>query len=70
MIGYNSAKGEAVNKLTLPTYVDEIKVALADGVIVGSACVKTIGESQNPVEAAKEFAQKFGDTLIMIRTAK
>ena len=44
--------------------------ALADGVIVGSACVKTIGESQNPVEAAKEFAQKFGDTLIMIRTAK
>lgn len=32
---------------------------LADGVIVGSACVKAIGESGNPVEAAKEFARSF-----------
>ena len=31
--------------------------ALADGVIVGSACVKTIGESENPVEAARKFAR-------------
>jgi tryptophan synthase alpha chain len=31
----------------------------ADGVIVGSACVKTIGASENPVEAAKQFSQEF-----------
>jgi tryptophan synthase alpha chain len=37
--------------------------ALADGVIVGSACVKTIGGSENPVEAAKEFAQSFKEAL-------
>jgi tryptophan synthase alpha chain len=37
--------------------------ALADGVIVGSACVKTIEGSDNPVEAAKGFAEKFRDAL-------
>lgn len=37
--------------------------ALADGVIVGSACVKTIGESEKPVEAAKEFARCFAEAL-------
>jgi tryptophan synthase alpha chain len=37
--------------------------ALADGVIVGSACVKTIGENENPVEAAKEFARSFKKAL-------
>jgi len=37
--------------------------ALADGVIVGSACVKTIGENEYPVEAAKEFAKSFRDAL-------
>jgi tryptophan synthase alpha chain len=37
--------------------------ALADGVIVGSACVKTIGGSENPVEAAKEFARSFQQVL-------
>ena len=37
--------------------------ALADGVIVGSACVKTIGESENPVGAAKEFARSFAAAL-------
>jgi len=37
--------------------------ALADGVIVGSACVKTIGESKNPVGEAKEFARKFKEAL-------
>jgi tryptophan synthase alpha chain len=36
---------------------------MADGVIVGSACVKTIGESENPVEAAMEFARSFQDAL-------
>jgi tryptophan synthase alpha chain len=37
--------------------------ALADGVIVGSACVKTIGGSENPVEAAREFAAEFQKAL-------
>ncbi len=32
---------------------------LADGVIVGSACVREIGESENPVESARDFARKF-----------
>lgn len=36
---------------------------MADGVIVGSACVKTIGGSENPVEAAREFARSFADAL-------
>jgi len=33
--------------------------AIADGVIVGSACVRAIGESKTPVETAKEFAKSF-----------
>jgi tryptophan synthase alpha chain len=37
--------------------------ALADGVIVGSACVKTIGNSQTPVETAGQFARSFRDAL-------
>src|SRR5688572_29702677 len=37
--------------------------ALADGVIVGSACVKTIGESENSVETAKQFAAEFRSAL-------
>lgn len=37
---------------------------LADGVIVGSACVREIGESPNPVETAKRFAQKFKQAMI------
>lgn len=37
--------------------------ALADGVIVGSACVREIGASENPVETAREFAQKFKRAL-------
>jgi len=37
--------------------------ALADGVIVGSACVKMIGGSENPVEAAKQFAKSFKEAL-------
>lgn len=36
---------------------------LADGVIVGSACVKTIGASEKPVEAAKQFAAEFRGAL-------
>jgi len=30
---------------------------MADGVIVGSACVKTIGGSETPVETTMEFAR-------------
>ncbi|HEY2981960.1 MAG TPA: tryptophan synthase subunit alpha [Anaerolineales bacterium] len=37
--------------------------AMADGVIVGSACVRTIGESATPVEAARLFARSFSDAL-------
>jgi tryptophan synthase alpha subunit len=39
---------------------------MADGVIVGSACVKSIGESPSPVNAAKEFARNFQDALKQI----
>ena len=40
---------------------------LADGVIVGSACVKTIGGSQTPVETAKQFAAEFRSALLELR---
>ena len=36
---------------------------LADGVIVGSACVKTIGASEQPVETAKQFVSEFRSAL-------
>lgn len=42
--------------------------AIADGVIVGSACVRTIGESQTPVETAKVFAKSFSDALKEIQS--
>jgi len=34
---------------------------------VGSACVKTIGESQNPVETAKKFAAEFRSALTEVK---
>ena len=37
--------------------------ALADGVIVGSACVKAIGGSEKPIETAKQFAASFCEAL-------
>ena len=37
--------------------------AVADGVIVGSACVRSIGESKNPIEAARELAVSFRAAL-------
>jgi tryptophan synthase alpha chain len=40
---------------------------LADGVIVGSACVKAIGGSENPLERAREFAKDFARALRSIR---
>lgn len=36
---------------------------LADGVIVGSACVKMIGGSEKPIETARELARSFRDAL-------
>ena len=36
---------------------------LADGVIVGSACVKVIGGSKTPVETAKQFAAEFRSAI-------
>jgi tryptophan synthase alpha chain len=36
---------------------------MADGVIVGTACVRAIGGSQTPVETAREFARAFRDAL-------
>ena len=37
--------------------------AMADGVIVGSACVRAIGESKHPIETAREFAKSFQAAL-------
>jgi tryptophan synthase alpha chain len=37
---------------------------MADGVIVGTACVKTIGSSETPVETAKQFAAEFRGALL------
>ncbi len=42
--------------------------AFADGVIVGSACVQAIGESKNPVAAAREFAGSFSRSLRGLRS--
>ena len=39
--------------------------AMADGVIVGSACVRSIGGSASPVDAAKEFAASYHNALIL-----
>ena len=45
-----------------PEQAREVGV-LADGVIVGSACVKTIGSSEKPLEAAKQLAAEFSEAL-------
>ena len=39
---------------------------MADGAIVGTACVRTIGGSESPVETAREFAKSFREVLNMI----
>jgi tryptophan synthase alpha chain len=36
---------------------------MADGVIVGTACVRTIGGSEKPVETAQQFAVQFRSAL-------
>jgi len=36
---------------------------MADGAIVGTACVRTIGGSETPVETAREFANSFRNAL-------
>ena len=40
---------------------------MADGVIVGTACVRTIGGSEIPVETAREFARQFREALHELR---
>jgi tryptophan synthase alpha chain len=37
--------------------------ALADGVIVGTACVRAIEENENPIETARQFAASFHEAL-------
>jgi tryptophan synthase alpha chain len=41
---------------------------MADGVIVGTACVRTIGGSETPVETAREFAKSFREVLRSIKS--
>jgi tryptophan synthase alpha chain len=41
--------------------------AMADGVIVGSACVRSISESQSPIDAAGAFARSFHEALMPIQ---
>ncbi|MGB7874026.1 MAG: tryptophan synthase subunit alpha, partial [Anaerolineales bacterium] len=48
--------------ISTPKHAKEVG-ALADGVIVGTACVKTIGDSERPVETAKELAAEFSEVL-------
>ena len=40
---------------------------MADGAIVGTACVRTIGGSQTPIETAKQFAVEFRSALSQLR---
>jgi len=37
---------------------------MADGAIVGTACVRVIGGSESPVETAREFARSFSEALL------
>jgi len=48
--------------ISTPEQAKEVGM-MADGVIVGTACVRTIGGSENPVDAAREFAKKFQRAL-------
>jgi tryptophan synthase alpha chain len=49
-----------------PTQAAEVG-KIADGVIVGTACVKTIGEATEPVKAAETFAKAYRDALKPVR---
>ena len=39
----------------------------ADGIIVGSACVKTIGDAADPVAAAEQFSRSFNEALTALQ---
>jgi tryptophan synthase alpha chain len=41
--------------------------AYADGIIVGSACVKTVGEAADPVATAEQFSRAFKDALKLVK---
>jgi len=40
---------------------------MADGAIVGTACVRVIGSSKTPVETAKQFASQFRNALRSVK---
>lgn len=40
---------------------------MADGAIVGTACVRTIGGSEKPIETAKQFAAEFRSALMSLK---
>jgi len=42
----------------------------ADGIIVGSACVKTVGESADPVATAEQFARDFKTPLMELAASR
>jgi tryptophan synthase alpha chain len=48
--------------ISTPEQAKEV-AKMADGVIVGTACVRTIGSSERPVETAKQFAAEFKRAL-------
>lgn len=48
--------------ISSPAQAREV-AALADGVIVGSACVRAVGESKDPVGAARALALDFKEAL-------
>ena len=48
--------------ISTPEQAKEVGL-MADGVIVGTACVRKIGGSESPVETAREFARSFRDAL-------
>ena len=52
--------------ISTPTQAREVG-NMADGVIVGTACVRTIGGSETPVETARLFASEFQEALKEIR---
>ncbi|MCC6500819.1 MAG: tryptophan synthase subunit alpha [Anaerolineales bacterium] len=48
--------------ISVPEQAKEVG-KMADGVIVGTACVRMIGGSENPVEAARELTRRFREAL-------
>jgi tryptophan synthase alpha chain len=60
--GYTSAPVCVGFGISTPEQARQVG-ALADGVIVGTACVRAIGESEDPVARARQFAVEFHKAL-------